>query len=584
MGLKTVNESTLTAIGNAIRAKLGVVTTYKPTQMAAAIASIIELKAETKSITSNGTYTPSDGKNGFSEVTVNVPNSYEESDEGKVVSEGALVAQTSATKNANGTYDTTLNDEVVVNVPNSYSQSDEGKVVSSGALVSQTSATKTANGTYDTTTNNEVVVAVPQPSGNINITDMQSTNVANYATAQVVDADLVAGNIKKDVNILGVVGTYEGSGGGGSANVAVATVNGVEYTVPFSDEYSLTYSWSGNTCETTVYTEDSDVVCTLLLDILNRRLLYLCASSSSGKTAKKNEDGSVSTISLTNSYTYDGKTVYYASSTSYSNATDLVSSMDFITPIGDTNENRSAWTAVYGETGGSVTVVPFASGTDEQIAAMIQAAHDGDIDLQQDGGWAVGDTRTITVGSFGYPDGSVHSQQDVRIVITSFDDYNSCGCVLQFDFKDSLGKFRMNSTSSNSGGWASTEMKTTTLPSVVQALPSWLKNNLIEFSVAYTAGYPSNTVVYDTGNKLAFRSEMELYGLCSKAPADEGTQLNYYTTPANRITYYNGSTTAHYLRSCSKNDSGSFVVCNWSGGAFDDAATARQGIAPFGCL
>ena len=47
------------------------------------------------------------------------------------------------------------------------------------------------------------------PTGNINITDTNVTDVTNYATAQVVDADLIASNIKKDVNILGVVGTYE---------------------------------------------------------------------------------------------------------------------------------------------------------------------------------------------------------------------------------------------------------------------------------------------------------------------------------------------------------------------------------------
>jgi len=51
------------------------------------------------------------------------------------------------------------------------------------------------------------------PTGNINITNTSSVNVTNYATAQVVDEDLVASNIKKDVNILGVTGTYEGSGG-----------------------------------------------------------------------------------------------------------------------------------------------------------------------------------------------------------------------------------------------------------------------------------------------------------------------------------------------------------------------------------
>lgn len=47
------------------------------------------------------------------------------------------------------------------------------------------------------------------PTGKKSITDMTETDVAEYATAQVVDANLVAGNIKKDVTILGVTGTLE---------------------------------------------------------------------------------------------------------------------------------------------------------------------------------------------------------------------------------------------------------------------------------------------------------------------------------------------------------------------------------------
>lgn len=52
------------------------------------------------------------------------------------------------------------------------------------------------------------------PHGTKNITDTTVTDVKNYANAQVVDEDLIASNIKKDVDILGVVGTFEGSGGG----------------------------------------------------------------------------------------------------------------------------------------------------------------------------------------------------------------------------------------------------------------------------------------------------------------------------------------------------------------------------------
>ena len=52
------------------------------------------------------------------------------------------------------------------------------------------------------------------PTGKINITDTNETNVTNYATAQVVDSNLTAENIKKNTTILGITGTYEGSGGG----------------------------------------------------------------------------------------------------------------------------------------------------------------------------------------------------------------------------------------------------------------------------------------------------------------------------------------------------------------------------------
>lgn len=81
------------------------------------------------------------------------------------------------------------------------------------------------------------------PTGNINITDTNVTDVTNYATAQVVDADLIASNIKKDVNILGVVGTFEG--GGGSLPTSISKLGGGSFTLA-TDTEVRTYSWSHN--------------------------------------------------------------------------------------------------------------------------------------------------------------------------------------------------------------------------------------------------------------------------------------------------------------------------------------------------
>lgn len=76
------------------------------------------LTLETQTVTpsdSQQVVSPTDLNHYLQRVTVN-PITYSSSDEGKVVSNGALTAQTSRTVTENGTYDTTLNDEVVVNV------------------------------------------------------------------------------------------------------------------------------------------------------------------------------------------------------------------------------------------------------------------------------------------------------------------------------------------------------------------------------------------------------------------------------------------------------------------------------------
>ena len=54
--------------------------------------------------------------------------------------------------------------DITIN-PATYAQSDEGKVVQNGALQAQSSQTVNDNGTYDTTLKNSVTVAIPSASG-----------------------------------------------------------------------------------------------------------------------------------------------------------------------------------------------------------------------------------------------------------------------------------------------------------------------------------------------------------------------------------------------------------------------------------
>lgn len=175
-----VTESYLDDIADAIREKNGSEDTYTPAQMAGAIEDIHtadDVVLVNKSITANGTYNPaSDSADGYSGVTVSVPNSYSASDEGKVVSSGELVSQSSATKTENGTYDTTLNNEIVIAVP-------------SPVLVQKTI---TKNGTYNPASDN----ADGYSSIVVNVSDGGEGNVQFFGYS-----DVTFKNTVNDTNI-----------------------------------------------------------------------------------------------------------------------------------------------------------------------------------------------------------------------------------------------------------------------------------------------------------------------------------------------------------------------------------------------
>lgn len=63
---------------------------------------------------------------------------------------------------------------------------------------------------------------ITTPVGKKEITNTIEVDVLNYATAQINDLNLIPANIKKDINILGVTGSYEG-GVTPSGNVDIET-------------------------------------------------------------------------------------------------------------------------------------------------------------------------------------------------------------------------------------------------------------------------------------------------------------------------------------------------------------------------
>ena len=236
----------------------------------------------------------------------------------------------------------------------------------------------------------------------------------------------------------------------------------------------------------------------------------------------------------------------------------------------------------------SVEIVPWSTGTDEQIAAMVAAADAGEIVLSDY--WSAGDTRTVQLSAMAADGvGESHAAQSVQFVLADPGHYtlaNGKPCNFVVLQKDSLNeRGYMNSTNTNTNGWNSCQRRTWCNSVYRNAIPSSLRGIFKQFTTYAASGRgPSSVASIDY---FALFSEKEVFGSTTYANStaeSQNTQLNWYKTPSNRIKRVNGSAYRWWERSpCNTNSTGFCYVDN-DGRTNWESARLRFGLAPFGCI
>ena len=198
--------------------------------------------------------------------------------------------------------------------------------------------------------------------------------------------------------------------------------------------------------------------------------------------------------------------------------------------------------------------------------------------------FSVGDEKTI----------SLTTGEQVTLVILGFDhdDLTSGGKAgMTIGMKNLLATtYRMNATGTNAGGWDESEMRTSTMATLLSQLPSDLQGVIKQVNKKATAGSQSTSIT-TSADKLWLLAEVEVDGTTSAGYADEGEQYEYWktvkdgTVAADRIKYLsNGSGSANgwWLRSPSVSNSTSFRSFNSAGSVLSNGYAINARGVSFG--
>ncbi len=193
----------------------------------------------------------------------------------------------------------------------------------------------------------------------------------------------------------------------------------------------------------------------------------------------------------------------------------------------------------------------------------------------------VGDEKTVELST-----GEV-----ITLVILGFnhDDLTSGGkAPITIGMKNLLAtRYRMNSSSTNTGGWDSSEMRTNTMQTLLEQLPSDLQAVIKSVNKKATSGGMSTTIK-TSSDKLFLFSEVEIDGTTSSGYASEGEQYEYWKTvkdgktSADRIKYLSnggGSASNWWLRSPSVSSSANFRDFNSTGSVGSYSAYNTRGVS-----
>jgi len=170
----------------------------------------------------------------------------------------------------------------------------------------------------------------------------------------------------------------------------------------------------------------------------------------------------------------------------------------------------------------------------------------------------IGDEKTITLST----------GEKITLVILGFfhDTYydseydEDTSYTITFGMKNCLAtRYQMNASNTNVGGWESSKMRTSVMPTLLSQLPADLQSVIKSVYKKTSAGNKSTTIT-TTNDKLFLLSEVEVNGTTATTYADEGEQYAYFKRNGGYVQYGNDGYYPNGIKALSNGDGDS---CSW---------------------
>ena len=200
----------------------------------------------------------------------------------------------------------------------------------------------------------------------------------------------------------------------------------------------------------------------------------------------------------------------------------------------------------------------------------------------------VGDTKSVNLGTYG-----THT---LRIANTSTPSecsrtgFSQTACGFVLEFADIITTHNMNDTETNIGGWSSTSMRTFVNNDIYNAIPSEIKNAIIDTTVVSGHGSASGETNFTSTDKLYLLVPKEIYtdfDDTDDTAKDLTRTLDYYKNLGTSTSNYSGAikkngTSADWwwLRAAISNVSNGFLRVGNFGGWGSGFANYPRGVAP----